>query len=171
MNAKRITEIALFTAAALILSVVESLLPPLMPFAPGAKMGLGNLVTLLAVIILGYSDAYLILALRCLLGSIFGGNVAALMYSVPAGIISLSIEILIYHFLYRWVSIMGISFVGALTHNFVQVAVASLMVGTSLAPILPLMLFASIIAGLGIGMVTFVTVKYLPKKFYADRGR
>ncbi len=171
MRTKRITRIALFTAAALLLNLVESMLPSLFPFAPGAKMGLSNLVTLVALVILGYADAYLILALRCLLGSIFAGNLSALLYSVPAGVSSLTVQILLYHFLFRFVSLMGISFAGALTHNAVQVGVASLTVHTNLAAMLPFMLLASIIAGVFVGITAFLVIKYLPKSVYIDKNR
>ncbi len=166
MRTKRITRIALFTAVALLLNLLESLLPPLLPYAPGAKMGLGNVVTLTALILLGYTDAYLILLLRCFLGSVYGGNLTALLYSVPAGIAALTVQLLLYHFLYRFVSIMGISFLGAVVHNAVQVAVASAMVGVNLSLMLPFMLLASIIAGLFVGITAFFLVKYMPPKVY-----
>ena len=66
METRRITYLGLFTAAALVLHVVESALPPLLAFAPGAKMGLGNGVILVAGFILGVADAYFILTVRCL---------------------------------------------------------------------------------------------------------
>lgn len=166
MKTKRITRIAFFTAAALLLTVVENMLPPMFPFAPGAKIGLANLATLVALVILGYTDAYLILAVRCLLGSVFGGNMSALMYSVPAGFISLTVQALLYRFLWRWVSIMGISFTGAVVHNAVQVAVASIVVKTNLMIMLPFMLGASVIAGLTVGIAAFLIIKYIPKKVY-----
>lgn len=166
MNTKRITRIAMFTAAALILNLVESALPPVFSFAPGAKMGLGNLVTLVAFVILGYCDAYIILALRCLLGSIFGGNMSMLIYSVPAGFISLTAEVLLFKFAIRIFSITGISFLGAVIHNAVQVGVASIIVGVNLAAMLPMMLIASVIAGLTVGIAAFFIIKYLPQKFY-----
>ena len=166
MRTKRITRIALFTAAALLLNLVESLLPPLLPYAPGAKIGLSNSVTLTALILLGYTDAYIVLLLRCLLGSIFGGNISALLYSVPAGVCSLSVQALLYRCVWRRVSVMGISFAGAVTHNAVQVAVASLTVRTNLFLMLPFMLGASIVAGLFVGITAFLTVKYLPKSVY-----
>ena len=166
MSAKRIARIALFTAVALLLGLVESALPPLLPFAPGAKMGLSNLATLAAVIFLGYGDAFVVLALRCLLACAFAGNPYSLIYAAPAGILSLAAEILLYHFLYKRVSIVGISFIGALVHNGVQVAIASLTVKTNLALMMPYMLGASVIAGTFVGIVTFLFVKYLPKKAY-----
>lgn len=148
------------------LNLVESALPPFLPFAPGARIGLSNLVTLTAAVMLGYVDAYLILVLRCLLGSIFGGNVSALIYSVPAGAASLTVQILLYSFAFRFVSIMGISLLGAVTHNAVQVIVASIIVRTDLTLMLAPMLIASIIAGFIVGTAAFLLIKYLPRKIY-----
>ena len=171
MSTKRIARIAFFTAAALILNLIESLLPPLLPFAPGARMGLSNLVTLVAAILLGYADAYVILLVKCLLASLFGGNVTALTYSIPAGIISLTVQIFLYHFAVRFISVMGISFIGAVLHNAVQVVVASIMVQTNLTLMLPMMLAASIIAGLTVGIAAFFVIKYLPPKFYTTENK
>lgn len=167
MQTKRITRIALFTAVALLLNLLESLLPPFLPYAPGAKIGLSNLVTLVALVLLGYTDAYLILTLRCLLGGIFGGNLAALMYSVPAGVLSLTVQILLFHFAFRFVSIAGIGFLGAVVHNATQVAVASVMVRTNLAAMLPFMLAASVAAGLAVGLAAFYLIKFLPRRLFA----
>lgn len=168
MSVRRIVRLALFTAVALIMSLVESALPPLLAFAPGAKMGLSNVVTVLAFILLGYSDAYIVLVLRCVLGSVFGGNIAALMYSLPAGLISLTVQILLYRFLFPKVSLMGISFCGAVLHNVVQITVACLIASTNLFALLPLMLLASVIAGLFVGIVAYFVIRYLPKSVYAS---
>ncbi|MDE7373471.1 MAG: Gx transporter family protein [Clostridia bacterium] len=162
MTAKRITRLALFTAAALILNLIESLLPPLLPFAPGARMGLSNLVTLVALALLGYADAYIVLIVRCLLGSIFGGNVTALIYSLSAGLVSLTVQLLLYRFALRFVSVVGISLAGAAVHNCVQLAVASIIVQTNLIAMLPLMMAASAVAGLAVGIAAFYLIKYLP---------
>ena len=167
MQTKRITRIALFTAVALLLHLVESMLPPLMPFAPGAKLGLSNLATLTALVLLGPIDAFAVLLLRCLLGAVFGGNPAALLYSVPAGVLSLAAQILLYTFALRFVSLTGISLLGAAVHTVTQVVVASLTVHTNLAAMLPLMLAASLAAGLFVGLTAWLTVKYLPKRVYA----
>lgn len=166
MTTKKITRIALFTTLALLLNLVESLLPPFLPYAPGAKIGLSNLVTLVALVLLGTWEAYLILALRCLLGGIFGGNLTALLYSVPAGLFSLTVQVLLYRFAFRFFSIMGISFLGAVVHNATQVAVASCMVRTNLMLMLPFMLLASVVAGLFVGIIAWLVIKYLPKKVY-----
>lgn len=169
MSAKRITYAALFTAAALILHLIEGALPPLLAFAPGAKMGLSNVVSLIAVFVLGLPEAYLILVVRCVLGALFGGNMWSLTYALPAGLISLTVQIALIRTVFPRLSLTAISFVGALTHNAVQLTVASLTVGINLLPILPLMLLASVIAGLFVGLSSHYAVKALPGKFYLQK--
>ena len=95
MSAKRIAYAALLTAIALVLHLLENALPPLLSFAPGAKMGLSNVVSLIALFLLGVPDAYVILIIRCLLGAVFGGNLWSLVYALPAGIISLTVQVLL----------------------------------------------------------------------------
>lgn len=166
MKQKRLVRIALFTAIALIMHFIESMLPPLLAFAPGAKMGLGNVVTLLAMVLLSYADAYIVLILRCLLGALMAGNPGSLLYSLPAGIISLTVMLLLFVLFVPKISIMSISFIGAVFHNITQLAVASLITSVNLMALLPLMLGASVIAGIFVGIVTFFVIKYLPKKLY-----
>lgn len=166
MKQKRLVRIALFTAIALIMHFIESMLPPLLAFAPGAKMGLGNVVTLLAMVLLSYADAYIVLILRCLLGALMAGNPGSLLYSLPAGIISLTVMLLLFVLFVPKISIMSISFIGAVFHNITQLAVASLITSVNLMALLPLMLGASVIAGIFVGIVAFFVIKYLPKKLY-----
>lgn len=153
---------------ALIIGLIENSIPPLLAFAPGVKMGLSNVVTLTAIIILGISDAFIILFVRCFLGSVFGGNLIALMYSIPAGFLSLVIQIFLYKFVFPRISLMFVSLIGAIVHNIVQISIASVVVSTNLLPMLPFTLIASIIAGLFVGIVSYLCVKYLPKRVYLD---
>ncbi len=166
MSARRITYLSLFTAAALVLHVVESALPPLLPFAVGAKLGLANVVSLIALFVLGVPDAYFILIVRCLLGALFGGNLWGLVYSLPAGFISLTLMTALIKLVFPKISLVTVSFIGAITHNAVQLGVASLTVETNLMSLLPLYLLAGVLAGLFVGFVAYFTLKALPQKFY-----
>ncbi len=166
MSAKKITLTALMIASALLLHLIESALPPIFAFAPGAKMGLSNLVTLIAIFILGVPESYLILVVRCLLGSLFSGNLFSLAYSLPAGVISLTVEVFLIKFALGKISVVSVSFIGAVTFNATQLFVASIIVRVSLMPYLALMLLASLIAGLAVGFTAYFTLKYLPQSLY-----
>ena len=167
LTTQRITRLALFTAAALILTLVENFLPPLLFFAPGVKIGLPNAAILAVLILFGPIDALVVLAAKCLLGALFAGNPIALMYSVPAGLTSLAVQYLLYRFLFPKISLLSISLTGAVIHNTVQLLIASLVVRQSLFYFLPFTLIASTIAGLFIGLAVYFTVKYLPRRVIA----
>lgn len=165
---KRLTRVALMTAAALLLHLVEAMLPPLFPAAPGAKLGLSNLVTMMALVLLGYADAFAVLLIRCLLGSVFAGNVSSLMYALPAGIAAFGVQALLYALLWRVISLPTLGLIGAVVHNTVQVCVASLAVRTFLWGLLPFMAAAGAVAGVCMGLITWLTVKYLPPRVYKE---
>lgn len=144
--------------------MVENAFPPLMAFAPGAKLGLSNAVILSALILLGYTDAFMVLLVKVLLGSVFSGNVSALLYSMPAALLSYATMAILYRFVFDKISIPSISLLSAVVFNGVQLGVAGYIAGVNLAGILPVMLLASVIAGLIVGMTSWLLVRYLPKK-------
>lgn len=78
---------AMLTAASLIIFIVEAQLPPLLPI-PGVKLGLANLITLTAMVILGRREAGAILLCRIVLGSVFAGGVSGLLFSIAGGLLS-----------------------------------------------------------------------------------
>lgn len=168
---KRITRLALFIALALIMWFVESMLPPLISIIPGAKMGLSNVVTLTAIIILRELDAFFVQIIRCLLGGVITGGLTGLMFSLPAGIISFLVMAALYRFVFPKVSLMGISFVSGVLHNIVQLFMACLYLQNfSLFLMLPYYVLAGVAAGLFVGLVAFFVVKYLPKSLYLEKA-
>lgn len=166
MTAKRITRIALFTAIALIAFMIEAAFPPLFAFAPGAKLGLGNAVVLLAIVMLGYTDAFIVLLGKCFLGALFSGNIASILYSLPAGLAAFIVTALLYAFAFPHVGLMSISLASAVTFNAVQLGVACGITGVNIMGVLPLMLIASVAAGIVVGLAAWLTVRFLPPKTY-----
>ena len=83
-NAKKIAVLAILVAFGLISFIFESLFEPV----PGAKLGLSNIFSLAALIMYSPLEAFTVVALRTLLGSVFAGNFSALMYSFTAGKVS-----------------------------------------------------------------------------------
>lgn len=163
---RRITLLAFLVAIALVVSLIESMLPPLIPLAPGAKLGLSNIAPLLALIILGIPDAFTVLIIKCLLGAVISGGVSGLMYSVPSGIVSLAIEIVLFYFVFDRMSLAGISLVGAVIFNIVQLIVACFVTGVNLVMLLPYLVAAGMLAGAFTGLLTYNIVKRLPYSVY-----
>ena len=94
IGAAKIATAAVLSAAALAVYVVESLFPPLI--LPGAKMGLSNVFVLLALVCLGVGYAFAALAVKIAVGNLIVGNFSTLMYSLPAGAISLAVMSLLF---------------------------------------------------------------------------
>lgn len=148
---KKIALSGLFLALALIVSLLESLLPPIVPALPYAKLGLGNVVLLMCFVLVGVREGYCVLLLRCLLSAVFAGNFSSLMWSVPAALAAYTAMYLLYKT--RLFSTVALSTVGGMVHNAVQMAVGVGVVGSAVAAYLPYMLVAGGVAGVATGIV------------------
>ena len=145
LTTKQLTLCALLTAMALALSYLENLFPLAVPL-PGVKLGLANIVTVFALYALGPGEALLILLARCILGSLFAGNMNALLFSLLGGLSAMGTMILLSRL--RGLSIYGVSVGGAAAHNCGQIAAALLTLGST-APLyyLPVLLAVSLLTG------------------------
>lgn len=148
---KKIALSGLFLALALIVSLLESLLPPIVPALPYAKLGLGNVVLLMCFVLVGVREGYCVLLLRCLLAAVFAGNFSSLMWSVPASLAAYTAMYLLYKT--RFFSTVALSAVGGMVHNAVQMAVGVGVAGSAVAAYLPYMLVAGGVAGVATGIV------------------
>lgn len=151
MKTRKLTLMAMLTAVALIIFVVEAQIPALVPI-PGIKLGLSNIVTVFAVFVLGSWEAALILAVRIFLGAVFAGNFSTILYSAGGGALAILITILLRKILKKnqlWVA----GCLGAIAHSVGQMAVAIAVTGTpGLAIYLPVMIVCSILTGLFTGL-------------------
>lgn len=156
----RIAYFGVFTALALIFSYVETLIP--ISFGmPGVKLGLANLIIVIALYRLKLKEAYLLSVTRVLLSGFLFGNYFSIAYSLAGGIVSLSVMAL----LKKWggFSVAGISIAGGVSHNIGQLFVAMLVVETyQVTYYLPVLLMAGLLTGALIGIVSGETLKRLP---------
>lgn len=144
---------AVLTALAMGLSYVENFFPlSLVIPLPGIKLGLANIVTVFALYTLGSGQALCILFARCFLGSLFAGNLNALIFSLMGGLAAMGMMILLSRF--RRLSVYGVSMGGAAAHNCGQVAAAMLTLGNT-APLyyLPVLLGVSLLTGALTGLI------------------
>ena len=87
-NARRLALCGCLAAGALILSFVESLLPLPLP-VPGARLGLGNALVLLALLLLGVRAAAGVLAAKVLLSALLFGTPELFYYFTPLGLLAI----------------------------------------------------------------------------------
>ena len=156
MQTKKLTRLALLTAVALGLYVLEAQIPNPIPVA-GVKLGLSNIITIYAVFVFGPWEALAILLVRVFLGSMFTGQMLALAYSLTGGLLSLAAMLLLRRALTLqqiWVA----SIIGGICHNVGQILTAIAVTSTlSLVVYLPVL----ILSGLGAGLFTGLTAQYL----------
>lgn len=159
---RQLTRCAVLTALALALSVAEGLVPLTVLFPlPGLRLGLANLVTVYALCRLSGRDALLILVARCLLGSLLGGNLTVLAFSLSGGLLALAVMALLLRL--SCLSLFGVSIAGAAAHNTGQILAAMVVLGGR-APLvyLPPLLFCSLVTGAVTGGVSMLLVHRVP---------
>jgi heptaprenyl diphosphate synthase len=151
MTTKRITRMALLTAIALTIFVIELQIPNLVPI-PGVKLGLANIITVCAMFWMGPRDTACILVARILLGSFFAGQMMSLLYSLAGGFLCY-LTMLFMRKLVTERQIWVCSVVGAIAHNIGQITVAVLITQTrALLYYLPVLMVSGIIAGVFTGL-------------------
>ena len=161
LDTKKMTSTAIFLSLALMLSIIENALPPLVPFLPQAKIGIANIVILTSILLLGKWQGLVIVMLRALVNAIFSGNPVGFLYSFTAGVVSYGVMVLLVRT--RVLSLMAISCVSAMVHNLIQVCVASAMTGsTAVFVYLPYLAVIGGIVGALIGLVCHYIVKKYP---------
>lgn len=153
----------MLTALALIFSYVESLIP--IHFGiPGAKLGLANLVTVLALYKSGWKDALIISTLRIILSGFMFANLFAILYSLSGGLLSLAVMALLQK--NGRFGLMGVSIAGGVSHNIGQLVMAMLVVETyAVGYYLPWLLIAGTLAGTFIGIISGEILKRIKTLF------
>lgn len=153
----RLTRLALLTAIALTIFMVEAQLPVLVPIQ-GVKLGLANIVTVFALYQLGPLPALCILAARCLLGSLFAGNASALLFSLLGGTLAMLVMLALSRL--PGLSVYGVSIGGAAGHNIGQMAAALITLGnTAVLGYLPFLLVVSLFTGALTGFVSALLLR------------
>lgn len=160
---KKYIFLALLTAGAMILSIFESIIP--LPFiAPGAKLGLTNIVTLTVAIVFGFKNAFLITVIRCILMLFVAGSPISFIYSITSGILSIIVMFLSLKYLGKYLSLIGISVLGAMTHNATQITVAAVMFeNLNMYVYLPVLSLISIFTGCFVGYTSIYVSENLSK--------
>ena len=154
---RKLVFMGLLVAAALALSFVESFLPPLV--LPGAKLGLANIVTVVALYALPRPrDAAMVLAARVLLGGVFAGG-ATLVYSASGAALSFCVMLLLQKA--GRFGIVPVSAAGGFFHNAGQLVAASVTTSSSALALayLPPLGGLGLLAGGFVGIVAREAVK------------
>lgn len=157
---RKIAMCAVLTALALIFSYVEVLLP-IFAAVPGIKLGLANIVILVALYTMGAGPALTINILRIMLAGFLFGNLFAIAYALSGGLLSFAVMYLLKRT--NKFSMVGVSMTGGVVHNAGQLTMASLVVANAkLFIYMPPLLVSGMLTGILMGMIAWLICKRLP---------
>ena len=161
MKTKTVALTGLLVALARILSYVETLIP-VFAAVPGMKLGLTNLVVMVALIYLSPQTAFLINLVRIVLVAFTFGNMFSLLYSLAGGLLSFVVMYLLYRS--KKFGLIGVSVAGGVAHNAGQIIVACIVLETGyVAYYLPVLAVSGVAAGCVIGILSGLVLKRLPR--------
>jgi heptaprenyl diphosphate synthase len=158
-KSEKIAQRGMLIAVAFVLSWLESQLPVFVA-VPGVKIGLTNLVVLVALYHLGTRDAVVLNVLRILLVGLTFGNLFSLLYSLAGGILSAAAMI----FLKKTgkFSMTGVSVAGGIAHNVGQILVAMVVLESSgVLYYLGVLWISGMVAGIIVGILGSMVTKRL----------
>ncbi|MCC8191699.1 MAG: Gx transporter family protein [Ruminococcus sp.] len=160
-NYKRLCLAALFLALSIAIFVLESFIPPI--GIPGAKLGLSNIITLLALVYLGVRLSACILFLRILITALFCGTVVSFVFSLLGGVFAFIIMSVMIKLLPNKL-IWATSVMGAVFHNIGQLLAATIMINNiSVWYYLPVLTITALATGVFTGIAAQVTDNRLGK--------
>ena len=157
---KRIALFGMMVALAFVFSYFESLIP--FNFGiPGVKLGLANIVVVVALYTMKPHEAFAIAVIRILLAGLTFGNLYSLAYSLCGGLLSYFVMLIVKK---TKLSIIGVSMLGGICHNIGQIVVAGIIMKTSrIAYYLPVLLVAGLVTGFLMGVVSRIVVDRFKK--------
>lgn len=149
--ARKTSRYGLLIALAFLLSYIEILIPINLG-VPGVKLGLANLVVIIALYIEGGKGAFAISLTRIVLVGFTFSNMSSMLYSLAGGFLSLFLMAVLKK--YKLFSKVGISIIGGVSHNIGQIIMVAIIVNNSdMLYYLPVLLVSGIISGALIGLI------------------
>lgn len=153
---------AVLTAIALTIFMIESQIPAPVPI-PGVKLGLANIITLTTMLILGRKEAGAVLTVRVLMGAVFAGSPASLLYSAMGGLFAYIVMCLLVGVIPEK-RLWALSALSAVAHNAGQLLACVLVVKTpGVFVYAPALIVSGVITGAFTGWGAMYLVRALRK--------
>lgn len=162
---KQMIYLAVMTAVAIVLHFVEGMFP--LPIAvPGIKLGLANVVSLIALYLFGPVQALSILLLRVLMTSFLYAGFSSLLISMTGGILSILAMTMIWRLREKGFSIISASVLGGVFHNVGQMLAAAVVLRTTAVfAYIPVLLLSGLATGVATGVLAGILVPRLDNIF------
>ncbi|MFY9213737.1 MAG: Gx transporter family protein [Tissierellaceae bacterium] len=157
--------LSVLVSVGLALSVLESAIP--LPIAfPGARLGLSNMVVLITLVVFGFTDGITVAMLKSIVLMLVTGSVSSFIYSFSGAVLSCIAMYFGYRYFSNIFSLIGVSILGALSHNFAQVTVATIIMNNlKIYTYLPFLMLVSIFSGYFVGLASTYIIRNLTVSF------
>ncbi len=157
---KKLALMALLTAIALTIFVVENQLPAPVP-VPGVKLGLANIITLVTMLLLGKKEAGAVLLVRVLMGAMFAGSPSTLLFSAAGGFLAwlvMCLTVGLFDEKQLWI----VSALAGLAHNAGQLLTCALVVKTpGIFAYAPILAVSGVLTGVFTGLAAMYLIRAL----------
>lgn len=154
--AKKVTLYGIFSGLCIVIGYVEHIV--FLNFSvPGIKIGLANAVALLLLMTGDIKGAFFVNIIRILLSALLFSSPQTLIYSLTAGIISLTVMAIISKF--KIFSVIGFSIIGAFVHNITQLLIALFMLGKGIFYYSPFLILSAVLSGFITGSLAKIILK------------
>ena len=161
----RLTLLAVTVTIAMILSFIESRIPPLVAI-PGIKVGLANIAVIFALYKLGVGAAISVSLVRVALVALLFGSPVSMIYSLAGAVLSFAVMLLLKKL--APLSEVGVSVAGGIAHNVGQIAMASILMETAVVIYyLPFLLLSGTLAGIAVGAISSTLIKKIKYKGFS----
>lgn len=152
------------TAAALVCCYLE-LLIPLPVTVPGVKLGLGNIVILMALERLGAKAGFFLMFIKVIASTLLFANLQMLVFSLAGGLLSWAVMALAVRS--GAFSTVATSVLGGIAHNGGQlIAVAALLSGRVALVNMPVLAVSGVLCGAAVGVAARLVLRALPQEAF-----
>ncbi|MGD9817521.1 MAG: Gx transporter family protein [Desulfomonilaceae bacterium] len=165
-DARRIARLAMMLALATSVHALESMTPIVLGWF---RFGFANIIGLTTLLIFGFKNALYVTVGRIFLGGLLSGSIGspAFFLALSGGVVSICLMGLISFTKRSCISEIGISVVGAVSHNLAQLVMAYLIIvrNESILLLAPIMIIAAVVTGIINGIATRYLTKSLKHRW------
>lgn len=159
MKAKKVILISLFVSVALIVSLLEYYIP--IPI-PNVRLGLSNIIIINSILLFGFKETFFISFLKAILLVIILGNPISFIYNFSAGFTSIVTMYILNKFCSKYLSLIGISVLGSVSHVMVQILVSMVLLNTrTFINFIPFLGIIGVFTGILVGIISNYMYKIL----------
>ena len=156
-SAQFVARVALMASLALIFSYIEAIIP-YNPGIPGIKLGIANVVTVIALYKYGWKEAASVSVIRIIVAGLLFNGVFGMLYSLAGAVLSLIGMIGLKKT--GLFSAIGVSMAAGVLHNMGQLFVAAALIeDLRIFFYFPVLLFSGIAAGILVGIISTMVLR------------